>query len=491
MERFFWLVRLFVAALFLFYSSSDAHAEKRVAFIVGNGAYDHAPSLDNPVNDATAMSQKLKQMGFLTVEGLDLNHSDFESRIRDFAKLSSDADVVAFFYAGHGIAVDGVNYLIPVDAKFEDETALDFEAISVDFVAKMMRRAGGVSLLFLDACRNNPLAGTLSRSMGQSARSTVSSGLAEMKLEDPGKGLAIAFATSPGEIALDGTGNHSPFTAALLSHIDAQNIDFTEVMSRVTGQVYEETGQSQRPWLNTSLTGPVVLNPIAQVSLSSQDTTGAAVGGTAIHSLETEKLVFDMARESGRISDYKAFLTTFPNGVFAAFARNEILILEQQLVDQSMAALKTTETSEDVQIRSVNPGALLPSPEILVLPANEVTQNAMGMDWKMRREIQARLNLAGHDVGRPDGAFGPKTQRGILAWQTDWGFSPTGYFNQQQYVFLVTETRDSYTTWAINNPVSQPKKKAPPKKPTPRKSQNDNGVGAFLGGVAAGILLSR
>lgn len=310
-----------------------------------------------------------------------------------------------------------------------------------------------------------------------------------MKLDDPGKGLAIAFATSPGEIALDGTGNHSPFTQALIDNIDAQNTDFTEVMSRVTGQVFESTGHSQRPWLNTSLTGPVVLNPTKQVAIAQPD---AATMETGAHSVETEKLVFDMARESGRISDYQAYLSTFPNGVFAAFARNEIRILEQQQIDQKMAAAEEpTQPSADTRVRSVDPGVLVPSPELLALPANEVTQNAMGLNWSLRREIQARLNLAGQDVGRPDGVWGPKTQRGILSWQTNWGFVPSGYFNQEQYLFLVKETRDEYTVWAMNNPVRQPKKSSTTRKSTSSKKQNNNGVGAFLGGVAAGIILSR
>ena len=489
-DRFMYF-KFLLAAIFLIFTYDTALAEKRVAFIVGNGAYAHATPLDNPVNDATAMSAKLKELGFLTVDGFDLNRTDFDTRIRDFAKLAKDADLALFFYAGHGIAVNGVNYLIPVDAQFEDETALDFEAIPVDFVAKLMRRSGGVNLLMLDACRNNPLASTLARSMGQSVRSTVSTGLAEMKLDNPGRGLAIAFATSPGEIALDGTGRHSPFTTALLDHIDAPNTDFTEVMGRVTGQVYEETQQTQRPWLNTSLTGPVILNAVeTPVVVPAQGQTAQAPQTTAsAASFEVEKTVYDMARESGRISDYQAYLETFPNGVFAAFARKEIQLLEQQQIDQQLTLLDTSEedtgTTSENPVRSVatEPDVLAPSPEILSLPSNAATQDAMGMNWAMRREVQARINLAGYDVGRPDGVFGPKTRRGILAWQDGWGFAPTGYLNQQQYLFLVRETREDYTVWAINNPVVVRKSK-------PRNT-NNNGLGAFLGGVATGIILSK
>jgi hypothetical protein len=496
MKKLLWFHQLTLAVLVFLWGSGAAFAEKRIAFIVGNSAYEQGGSLANPVNDATAMSKKLKQLGFITVDGFDLNYDDFNTRIRDFAKLSSDADLAVFFYAGHGIAVNGENYLIPIDAKFEDATALDFEAISVKFIASLMRRSGGVNLLFLDACRNNPLAGTLTRSLGQSARSTVSSGLAEMKLDNPGRGLAIAFSTSPGEVALDGVGAHSPFTSALLNHIDAKNTDITEVMGRVTGQVYEETGKAQRPWLNTSLTGSVILNPVA-IPTSGVTTTQTAVDkpqvNAASNSLEIEKTVYDMARDSGRKSDFQAYLDTFPNGIFAAFAKNEILELEQKEVDQKLSAVDTdAPTDGNIQVRTANSGAwgVMPSPEILSLPSNSATEDAMGMNRTMRREIQARLNLTGNDVGKPDGSFGQNTRRGILSWQTQLGFIQSGFLNQKQYQFLSTQTQNSYISWAASNPVPKRKKRKTSKKPAKSK-QNTNGIGAFLGGLAAGVILSK
>ena len=270
-------------------------------------------------------------------------------------------------------------------------------------------------------------------------------------------------------------------------------------MGRVTGQVYEETQKSQRPWLNTSLTGPVILNAIALPAAAT--VTPATVekpkATISANSLEVEKAVYEMARASGRISGYQAYLDTFPNGIFAAFAKTEIVLLEQQEIDQKLTALEgDAATTPDSQVREVNsdPKIMVPSAEALLLPSNAATQSAIGMDWKQRREVQARLNLTGNDVGTPDGAIGPNTRHGILTWQDQMGFVPTGYLNHQQYLFLVKQTREDFTIWSINNPVIQPKRKAstkPKRKTAPEQKQNNNSIGAFIGGLATGIIISN
>ncbi len=157
------------------------------------------------------------------------------------------SDVALFFYAGHGIAVNGQNYIVPVDAQLADPTAVDFETIPVNMITDQMKFGNGVNLVLLDACRDNPMAAQLSSVSGATRSLSVSTGLAEMDLQNAGEGLAIAFATSPGAVAEDGSEGNSPFTAALLRHIGAANTDFTEIMSRVTGDVYKNTDQRQRP----------------------------------------------------------------------------------------------------------------------------------------------------------------------------------------------------------------------------------------------------
>ncbi|MGI9354748.1 MAG: caspase family protein, partial [Rhizobiaceae bacterium] len=295
---------LAVAAMVLS-TSAYAALEKRVALVIGNGAYTNAPALANPVTDARAMADKMRAMGFEIVEGYDLDKGGLERTVREFAKTSKDADLSLFFYAGHGIAVENKNYLIPVDARFEDSSALDFEAIPVNLVTRQMQYSQGVSLVFLDACRDNPLAQALSRSMGGGTRSSgIGSGLAAMKISNPGKGLAIAFATSPGAVAYDGSGKHSPFTDALLKHIDEPNTDITEIMSRVTGEVVKTTNQKQRPWLNTSLTGSVILNRVEEITAGQQpaslDLDEKRPVVSSANTLERQKVLYNLARETGQ-----------------------------------------------------------------------------------------------------------------------------------------------------------------------------------------------
>lgn len=236
-----------------------ASAERRVALVLGNSQYQHAPALLNPVRDAKAISTRLEQLGFDVVSGFDLTKLQTQETIAQFARQVRGADVALLFYAGHGLQVSGANYLLPVDAALEDETSLDFEAVQIDFILRQMSRETSVRLIFLDACRDNPLAEVLAKAGGSVK---ASSGLAEIQIENGGSGTLVAFATSPNQVAYDGSGEHSPFSAALLAHIGEPNISITEAMNRVTGDVFKATAGKQRPWLNVSLTTEVILHKI-------------------------------------------------------------------------------------------------------------------------------------------------------------------------------------------------------------------------------------
>ena len=180
---------------------------------MGNSAYVHANPLPNPVNDAGDMAKALTEVGFEVILGLDLDKPAFDAKVRDFARALEKADVAVFFYAGHGLQASGRNYLVPVDASLQVERDLDFEAVSVDFVLKQMEidREGKTNVVFLDACRDNPLARNLARSMGTRS-AAIGQGLAQVQT---GVGTFIAYSTQPGNVALDGQGRNSPFTAAL------------------------------------------------------------------------------------------------------------------------------------------------------------------------------------------------------------------------------------------------------------------------------------
>lgn len=247
-------------ALTMTITMTAASAERRIALVLGNSHYRNAPVLPNPVNDAQAMSDRLKGLGFEIVSGLDLTKAQTQEKIAQFARQVRGADIALFFYAGHGLQVSGRNYLLPVDAALEDETSLDFEAVQVDFILRQMSRETSIRLVFLDACRDNPLADVLAKETG--GDSTASSGLAEIPIENGGAGTLVAFAASPNQLAYDGPGEHSPFSAALLAHIGEVNVSITEAMNRVTSDVFKATAGRQRPWINVSLTTDVVLHKV-------------------------------------------------------------------------------------------------------------------------------------------------------------------------------------------------------------------------------------
>ena len=258
-------MRFLIAALSaatLLVSANAALADKRVAFVVGNGAYKNVAALPNPAVDAKSMAKLLRNVGFDVVEGSNLTRDKMTEKLLDFGKKAEGADVALFFYAGHGIAVNGTNYLLPVDADLKSEMDVKLgAAINVDLTLEQTMSDAKVKLVFLDACRDNPFAAKI-RSAKATRSVNVQTGLAEMK---SGEGTLIAFATGPGQTALDGeAGTNSPFTRALMANIATPGVEIQQAMTKVRAQVNEETNKGQLPWGHTNLIGAVYLNPVAR-----------------------------------------------------------------------------------------------------------------------------------------------------------------------------------------------------------------------------------
>ena len=236
----------------LLFATVEAHA-RRVALVIGNSAYNSAPVLANPRNDAADMAAVLGELGFEVIAGLDLDKMQMDRSIRTFADKLSGAELAAFFYAGHGLQVAGVNYLVPIDAQLSSAGALDFEAVRVDLVQKSMERETKTNVMFLDACRDNPLARNLARSLGTRS-AEVGRGLAKA---EAGSGTLISFSTQPGNVALDGTGRNSPFTGPLVTHLRTSQADLSGLLIDVRNDVMAATAQRQVPWENSALTARV------------------------------------------------------------------------------------------------------------------------------------------------------------------------------------------------------------------------------------------
>lgn len=230
-----------------------ASAEMRVALVIGNSNYEHANALTNPKNDAHDIAAKLTALGFDVVHGVDLTVQSFNYKLREFAGKLRRADVALLFYAGHGVAVGGINYLVPVDAQLDSEGDLEIEAVSLATIQRIMESRPRTNILIFDACRNNPFTRSISRSLGKNRSSLVRSGWASV---DPATGTYISFATKPGDVASDGEGRNSPFTKALLSHIDTPGVDIEVMMKQVRKDVIAATranGKTQTPWARTSM----------------------------------------------------------------------------------------------------------------------------------------------------------------------------------------------------------------------------------------------
>jgi tetratricopeptide (TPR) repeat protein len=230
-------------------SKSPAVSERRVALVIGNSAYQAVPVLTNPVNDAKAVANALRTVGFSEIRELhDTDLATFGRALKDFGDLAAAADWAVIYYAGHGIEVGGVNYLIPVDAKLEQQSHIEDEAMPLSRLLSKVSGASKMQLVILDACRNNPFVGKM-RSTGRSTRA-ISSGLASI---EPESGVLVAYSARDGTTALDGTGPNSPFAEALVKHLTEPGLEIGLLFRKIRDAVYTATTKQQEPFTYGSL----------------------------------------------------------------------------------------------------------------------------------------------------------------------------------------------------------------------------------------------
>ena len=243
-------------------SPAPAARGTRMALIIGNGAYAHVKALPNPPNDARAVARSLRDIGFTVSEGVDLGRAAMQKMTRDFLREAARAQVVMVYYAGHGVQVDGRNYLIPVDVELKTGASMTDAMIDMDTIMAGLDDQVRTNILIFDACRNNPMAQQVA-SAGTNRAIEAASGLAAPTSLGAGAtlgaGTLIAFATAPGQVALDGEGANSPFSAALSRHLGTPGLEVQQMLTRVRAEVVSTTKNKQVPWSNSSLLGEVYL----------------------------------------------------------------------------------------------------------------------------------------------------------------------------------------------------------------------------------------
>jgi uncharacterized caspase-like protein len=454
------------------FTAGAAKADRRVAFVVGNGTYKNVAALPNPPIDAKSMAGVLRNIGFDVVEGTNLTRDKMTERLLEFGKKAQGADVALFFYAGHGIAISGTNYLLPIDADIKSEMDVKLgAAINIDLTLDQTMGDAKVKLVFLDACRDNPFAAKI-KSNSATRSVSVQTGLAEMK---SGEGTLIAFATGPGQTALDGQeGTNSPFTRALLANIATPGVEIQQAMTKVRAQVNEETNKGQLPWGHTNLIGTVYLNPAAApaaAAAAGPASSAPAAVATASGGSDVELEFWRSIKESNKPEELNAYLTNYPNGQFKSLALARIASLQ----DGPSTATRNLTTGID--------------PATFNAEANQTTEDQIGLDKGQRRDVQRRLTGLGFDT-KVNGKFDESTRAVITRWQSARGYPKSGYLNKLQHKALLTEI--VATTQATSSDDSDDK----PARRERRRSGGGGGggghrggdPGAFVGGVVGGMM---
>ena len=387
--------------------AAQVRANERVALVIGNAEYKHAPALANPLNDAGDIGAALGRLGFMVTR---LDNADYDAMrrgLRAFTRAASTAEVALVFYAGHGIEVDKRNFLIPVDARLQSDREVEFETVSLDLVSRAVEGASGLGLVILDACRDNPFTAAMKRS---GAKRSIGRGLA--RVEPSGETL-VAYAAKGGSVAADGRGRNSPYTTALLAHVEEPGLEVGLMFRKVRDAVLQKTNGQQEPFVYGSLSskGFYFSAPTKTVPVAPRVVDTPVVKSD-------EQLFWESVKGSRDPADLKAYLKQYPGGAFAMLAHNRIKRLSQ--------------------------------PKAQTRGATEAVEAAIGLKRSERRRIQIALGASGFDTGGRDGLFGPRTRAAIAKWQASLGKAKTGYLDTKGAMRLLEVAPDaSGGVWAI------------------------------------------
>ena len=307
-----------VLAFVVFAAPAVVLADGRVALVVGNSTYAHIGRLPNPDNDARDISSALRRLGFEVTTEFDADRVALTQALRAFTRRSAGADVSLVFYAGHGIEMDGVNYLVPIDARLERDVDVRYETVTLDDLL-VSTSGASLRLVILDACRNNPLARSMQRT---AATRTVSGGsFADLNEDLLGDETLVAYAAAAGTTAVDGRGRNSPYTAALLACLE-EPVEFLTLFRRVRARVLASTNGEQRPHEYASLLGEHYLG-----GTPTSGTVAVAPGAPPEALVERENLFWQSIANSADPADFRAYLARYPKGAFALLARNRVVAL--------------------------------------------------------------------------------------------------------------------------------------------------------------------
>ena len=316
-------LRSWAALVVLAVLSVPAPAAQRVALLIGNASYAHAPPLANPANDVADIGAALGRLGFSVKKIENAGYAELRRGLLEFQQAASASEMAVVFYAGHGIEVDQRNFLVPVDARLASDRDVEYEAVPLELVQRAVERSSGLRLVILDACRENPFAAKMQRA---GATRSIGRGLA--RVEPTGETL-VAYAAKEGTVALDGTGRNSPYSKALLAHLEKPGLEVMLMLRKVRDAVLAATGGQQEPFWYGSLSsrGVYLAKASAPVAAPSVEPAPAIVPSAArvtAEQLAVERVYWESVKESDDPADIRAYLKQFPGGIFEALAYNRL-----------------------------------------------------------------------------------------------------------------------------------------------------------------------
>ncbi|MBV9983607.1 caspase family protein [Bradyrhizobium sp.] len=392
----FFNTKQVLLALALVLLCQPAFAGKRVALVLANSAYQNAPVLTNPVNDGTLVATTLKEAGFDVVDSRhDLSALETRRALRDFSDSARDADIAVVYYAGHGLEVDGSNYLVPVDAKLERDSDVYDEAFSLDRILLAVEPAKRLRLVILDACRDNPFDKTMKRTM---ASRGIGRGLA--KIEPALPNTLIAYSARAGSTAQDGDGQNSPFTLALSGHLTTPGLEIRKALGFVRDDVLKATGNRQEPFVYGSLGG----DDVALVAAPAAAALPAVSASSAQGDVRRD---YELALQVGNKAALNAFLTQHPDGFYANLAR---LQLDKFVADETRPAGEQP-AAPAAEPKRVDVAVAAPAaPDKTV---SERGANAGPSSAELARSVQAELRRVGCLTSETDGDWNKAAQRSL------------------------------------------------------------------------------
>ena len=381
-----------------------------------------------PLNDAADIGAALGRLGFAVTRIDDADQGELRRGLRDFAASAGAAETAVVFYAGHGIAIGGRNYLVPVDARLASVHDAEFEAVPLELVERAVGRATNVRLIVLDASRQSPFAAALQR--GETS-GPIAPGLARM---EPSAGTLVVHAAEEGSVALDSQGRNSVYSEALLRHLEEPGLEMERLFREVQDTVLAATGGKQRPSLygalsdgNVSLDGePVGLAEAPATGAPTEDGTGEDL--LRAEKLAAERLFWESVEDSEDPAEIQTYLDRYPDGTYAALARARLNRLNRTAGSASDVSGSASD-SPAVHEAGTDASTELAEQDPALDP--RAAEEWLELQPDHRRLIQAGLAALGFDPGPVDGVFGQRTRTAIGDWQASEGKAATGYLDME------------------------------------------------------------